>query len=269
MISTNSFVLLVLMVVSGIFIPIILLIVWKKKTKQPIFPALLGMSIFFIFAIVLETFPKLLFFQSNNPIGKMVMSNTLLYMTVAALLAGLFEEGGRFVAFKFLLRHRNDRLVSVTYGIGHGGFEMMYLLAASGIQYIIYAVMINNGTFDSVIAEVAASAPESLAAVQALPTSIASISYYTLSLSLLERCSAIMIHIACSMIMFKSVKEKNLKYFLVAILLHASIDMIPACYQVGWINNLMFIEIGLIIYSAAFLYITTKFVYNKMPVSYE
>jgi uncharacterized membrane protein YhfC len=54
------------------------------------------------------------------------MSHTWLYAVLGALLAGLFEETGRFIAFKFLLKKRTDRKTAISYGIGHGGFEAIF-----------------------------------------------------------------------------------------------------------------------------------------------
>jgi len=93
------------MIAVGIIAPILLAVLWVRKTHQPIKPLLIGAAIFCVFVIVLESFPKLLLFQYNNPVGNYVMSHTAIFTLTAALLAGLFEETGRFVAFKYLLKN--------------------------------------------------------------------------------------------------------------------------------------------------------------------
>lgn len=257
------------MLILGLVAPSVLAFVWVKKTKQPFFVILIGAAIFFLFAIVLESLPKLVFFQTNNPIGKFVMSNTLLYMTIAALLAGIFEETGRFMAFKVILKKQKERLTAITYGIGHGGFEVMFLLAMGGVQSLVYIVMINSGQFDTILAQVAATAPEQLETLEALPQALSQATFVTLALSAVERVSAVLIHISCSILMFRAVREEGkLWLYPVAMLLHASIDMIPAMYQVGILTNLYLIELLLLIWGLAMFTVCFRFVYKKMPVTY-
>jgi uncharacterized membrane protein YhfC len=52
------------------------------------------------------------------------------WVTVLALTAGLFEEVGRYVGYRWLMR-REEKTWSkaVMYGLGHGGLESMVLIA--------------------------------------------------------------------------------------------------------------------------------------------
>src|SRR5436853_1735998 len=53
--------------------------------------------------------------------------------TILALTAGLFEEVGRYVGYRWLMR-REEKTWSkaVMYGLGHGGLESMLLVGALG-----------------------------------------------------------------------------------------------------------------------------------------
>lgn len=272
MISSMNLIACMLMGICGIVLPIILVVVWnvwKRKTNQPMKTVLVGAATFFVFAIILESFPKMILLQSNNSIGKVVVSNVYLYSFIGALLAGIFEETGRWIAYKVLLKKNKDRLTALTYGIGHGGFEAMYILAGIGISYFTYGCMINAGQFDQIIAQVASAAPEQVEAIEALPATIAGITYSYAVASIIERVSAVMIHVACSIIVFRAAHEKGkIWLYPVAILLHASIDVIAAFYQVGLIQNLYLVEVILFIWAVALLWGCYQFVYKKMPVSY-
>lgn len=269
MITNTNLIACMLIAICGIILPVILVAVWKKKTRQPMKPVLIGALTFFVFAIILESFPKLVLLQSNNSIGKVIVSNVYLYSMVGALLAGIFEETGRLVAYKVLLRKYKERMAALTYGIGHGGFEAMYILAGIGISYFAYGMMINAGQFDQIVAQVASAAPEQSEAVNAIPDAIAQITYPYVIASVIERVSAVMIHVACSIVMFKAAHEKGkLWLYPVAILIHASIDLIAAFYQVGLISNLYFVEVILFIWAVALLGGCYKFIYKKMPISY-
>ena len=270
MISSSSILTFAGMIAIGLILPVLVSAIWIKKTKQPIVTILIGAAIFFGFAIILETIPKLLLFQTNNPVGRYVMNHVFLYMTIAALLAGIFEETGRLIAFKFLLKKETKKETAVTYGIGHGGFEAMYLLVLGGIQNLMYAVMINTGQFDKVVEQIRVAAPEQLETIESIPSALAAVGPSTLFLSGMERVSAMMIHIACSIIMFWAVRGVHKMWlYVVAIVLHASIDMIAALYQCGYITNLFVMELCLIAWAAAFLVITVRLIYNRIDTTEE
>ncbi len=270
MISNTVFIVYGCTILIGVLAPIIGSVVWIKKTKQPVRTLLIGAAIFFIFAIILESIPKTILFTDTNAIGRAVMSNVALYMIMAALLAGIFEEVGRFVAFKYLLKNRKDKLTAITYGIGHGGLEVIYLLVIGGIQSIFFAVLINSGEFDAIVTEVALEAPSQLDALKVIPQALASVSFTTLIFTILERISAMLIHISCSIIVFKAVHKKgNLWMMQLAILLHASIDFIAAMYQMGVVSNLFIVEAIILGWAIVLFYVSYKRIYEPMPNEVE
>lgn len=266
MITSANMVALTMMAVLGIALPVVGSIVWKVVTKESFKPILIGALMFLVFAIGLETIPKLFLLNYSNPVGVYILSHPLLTSLVGALLAGIFEETGRFVAYKWLLKKNTTRKTAISYGIGHGGFEVMFLLGYTGIQYLSMAFMIKSGTFYSVIQETQAVAPDKAAQLLAMPGIIASISIGSVAFSFIERLSAMMIHIACSIIMFKAVRGKKPALFALAILLHATIDMIAGLYQVGLISSIPVIEAILFIWAVALLLISVKCIYKKLPV---
>jgi len=266
MIDDSTMVIFGCMIAAGIILPTLFAFIWVKKTKQPATTIIIGAAIFFFFAVVLETLPKLVLLQASNPIGAAITSNVWLFSATAALLAGIFEETGRFIAFRYLLKNRNDRLTAISYGIGHGGFEAMYLLAVGGIQNIVYVTLIRTGGFDAIIAEVAEKLPQMLPQVEAIPAAIAAVNASTLALSLVERCAAVCIHIACSIIMFKAVKlPGKLRLWPVAILLHASVDMFAAFYQAGVIENVYALEAGIVVWGVCMLIFCVRRIYSRLP----
>ena len=60
----------------------------------------LGAAVFFLFALVLEQGGHSLVL--NGPLGQTITGNLLLYALYGGLMAGLFEEVGRLVAFRLL-----------------------------------------------------------------------------------------------------------------------------------------------------------------------
>ena len=85
-------------------------------------------------------------FILNSDAGKVIQSNIWLYGIYGGLMAGLFEETGRFVAFKTVLKKDliNDKN-ALMYGAGHGGIEVFFILVFSMVSNIVVSIMLNSG----------------------------------------------------------------------------------------------------------------------------
>lgn len=115
---------------AGIGLPVLVLLVWKFKFCRgaKLFPAVVGAVTFVVFAQVLEGVPKAIFFGGGTGVSQYVLTHAWAYTLIGCLLAGVFEEVGRYLAFRFLLKRYTNRRDAVTYGIGHGGIEAILVL---------------------------------------------------------------------------------------------------------------------------------------------
>jgi uncharacterized membrane protein YhfC len=267
MIGTEPKIALILMILCGILLPTVVATVWKIKTKEPISTILIGAATFAVFAIGLESIPKAFLFQLDNPVSAFVLSHTWAYAVVGALLAGVFEETGRFLAFEFLLKKRTKRETAISYGIGHGGFEAIFLLVFSGIQYLTYISLINSGQFSTIVDQLRATNPDQVAAMEAIPVALAAMTVSNIGISVMERVSAMLGHVAFSILVFDAAKTPKKGWmFPLAIFLHAFLDFFAALYQVGKISiNPVIFEVLLLLVAVVFFCITLRFVYRKMP----
>ena len=259
-IATSSYVGIGIMIAGGIIMPLALCIRWLIKKKEKITTVLIGAATWFVFAVLLEGIPKFLFFNPATSPGKAVMENTVLYTAIGALLAGLFEETGRLAAFKTVLRKRTNKETGISHGIGHGGFESMYIMAVTGIQYMVYASMINAGTFQTVIDQ-AAAAGANVSGLEALPAQIMAITPMSAALGIVERVFAMLLHVGLSILVFNAVRKSKTGYYVLAILLHALFDVPGALYQAG-VLNLYILEVILAVYSIVFFVIVYKALYE-------
>ncbi len=200
-------------------IPAALLIYFRKKKKADILPFFIGCAVFILFALVIEGAVNSLLFSS--PAGAVIQSKPLLLALVGGLMAGLFEETGRFAAFRTVLRGRRENDAnSLMYGAGHGGIEAVLVLGASMITNIVFATAINSG--GASLSALTAGAPEeTLKAIGQL----AEVPSWTFLLGIVERCLAITLHIALSVIVWFGAKEPGkLWLYPLAIALHALTD---------------------------------------------
>lgn len=214
--------------------PILLLILWRIKKKCNLLPALAGALTFVVFALVLESIPKYLLFSGGSGVSDYILTHAWAYGLIGALLAGIFEECGRFVTFRFILKNHPNRETAITYGIGHGGIECILIVGMSMISNLMLAFMINNGTLAVLMENLPA---EQGAVYDTAVTSLTTAGFGMYLWGIWERIFAMLLHISLSVLVFVAVKNKSKFYFFpIAILLHALMDFPAALYQFGFLS---------------------------------
>lgn len=238
--------------VLAITIPVVLIVAWKMYTKRSLVPFWVGIMVFIAFSRMLEMIPHSLFLLSSNPVSKAINGNVVLYVIYAATVAALFEETGRYLAFRFVLTKHPNKETAVTYGIGHGGIECVLVLGVTYIQYYAYGQLINSGSMDKMLSAYKDSS-QSVDALNQLITNIKGVTKMTCYMADLERISAMMVQIALSILVFQAVYVAGKKYmYWVAVALHFLMDVPAALYQKG-VLKLLPTEIILFVYAALVL----------------
>ena len=208
----------------GIAVPVALALWLIRKYNVRWQTVLIGAGTFIVFAILLE--PILHQIVLKGPHGATIMGNVWYYALYGGLAAGLFEETGRFLSMKFLMKKEPSRaLPGVAYGAGHGGVEMLILFGISMISNLVVAAMINAGQADTIIASAPAEAQEQL---QAQFAQLGTLTAGTLAFGFWERISALVLHLGLSMLVWTAVRRggKWLWLFPAAILLHTLVDAV-------------------------------------------
>lgn len=230
-----------------IIVPIVLAIVWKVKKKEAMTSILAGALTWLLFAIILEKpiqnvliFPTALGL-SEHPASVYITARPILWSFLVGLFPGVFEETGRLVIYKTLLRKRKNRETSISHGIGHGGFEAFFMMGYTSIAYIAYAVMINTGNFTKMMEQAIAKTPAMADVINAqavqLADTLAAFTFGSLAIGVVERIFAVLFHIGASILVFYACKDKK-KFWLypLAIALHTALDGIAGLNLTGAIN---------------------------------
>ena len=216
-------------------VPIVLAIVWHKKTRAALVPTIIGAAVWFVFAIILKLAPAYLLLQADNPLAKAITGNVVLTYLTAGLLAGVFEETGRYLAFRFVLKKFDARRDAISYGVGHGGFESLYI-GFQTVSLAIIGILVNSGLTE-LITKGADEATAALLKEQLAP--YANVSFWECLLGVFERLPAIVVHISLSVLVFASVKEKRLfPLFPLAIVLHTAFDFSIVLYKTELVSAL-------------------------------
>ena len=200
-------------------VPFALLLYLRIVKKADIYPFFAGCTVMLLFAFILESGAHNIVLSS--PAGSAIRGNIWLYALYGGLMAGLFEETGRYLAFSFALKkYRAKNVNALMYGAGHGGFEAIVIAGLTMINNIVWSFMINNGR----IAELTGSLSGDQLAQQAIGLLISTPSYQFL-LGGAERLFAILLHISLSVLVWFAVKwEGKLYLYPAAILIHFAVD---------------------------------------------
>ena len=259
MVSTLSIVFMVLNMLLGILIPVSLLLFFRKKYRATVKSFFIGCAVMLVFALILEQIVH--FVVLGSKAGTIIQNNMWLYALYGSLMAGIFEETGRFLAMRFLLKkeHGNPHN-ALMYGAGHGGFEAMVLLTIGMINNLIYSILINLGQTQVLLAPLDEATRGTLQA--AFDTLIATPAWHFL-LSPMERIGAIAAQISLSVIVWfaASGKKCRMSLFLLAIILHAVLDAVAViASKIG----IPVIVIELLIWGMAVIYMfQAKHVWKK------
>ena len=222
MVPTASVVIMFVNAVIGIVVPVLLAWWLVRKHHAKWSTILIGAATFFVFALILESIVHQIVLR--GPAGATIQGNTLYYALYGGLMAGLFEETGRFLSMKFLMKKEpSSTLPALAYGVGHGGMEVIVVFAVTMISQAVMALMINAGQTDMLTAHVDFDAK---AQMDAIFTQLENAAPASFLLGLWERVSAVILHLSLSVLVWVAVRKagKWLWLYPAAILLHALVD---------------------------------------------
>ena len=224
MVPNPSIVSMAVAAVVGIAIPILLAWWLVKKYQMRTTPILVGAGVFVVFALVLE--PIVHQIVLKGPSGPTILGNVWYYAIYGGVMAALFEESGRFLAMKFVLKKEPDTpLTGVSYGIGHGGTEILLIFGLTMISNLVVSAMINTGQADTLFANVPA---EAKAQAEAQFAQLETMGAGAPFLGLWERISALILQLGLSLMVWTAVRRggKWLWLFAAALMLHFVVDAV-------------------------------------------
>ena len=235
---------LIITIVLMVAVPVCSFVFWRRRHRQEtnIGYLLAGMVGFLVSARVLELGVHYLCIISDNPISRFINGHTVAYVFYGITMAGVFEECGRYIVMKLILRKNRTPENAVLYGIGHGGIEIFAVLLPSMILSLVIVLFFSSGDVEKALS--ALKINEETAAA-ALPSVIAAASfdYQLMAMNVIERILAMLAHIGFSVIVFYGVFRGKKAFLPMAIILHMLMDTAPAMYQRGilplWVVELV------------------------------
>lgn len=210
----------------SLILPIIIYIVYGIKNKgKGVWTAwLLGASGFFIFQIIIRL-PILSLLSMTEWFPSFATKHYIPYCLILAFTAGLFEVAGRYAAAKLMQKNLTYER-GIAAGLGHGGIEAILLIGVTYLNNLIYIIMINTGTFDSIIKQTADMGADTTALLTIQDTLVQSGSTIYL-LAGYERILTMIFHTALSLLVCYFVSQKKDAVGIISCLIcHTIIDFV-------------------------------------------
>lgn len=229
MVAISTVVAVEIVLFITLLLPFLAYIVYglKNRGKKGIWSAwLLGALGFFVMQIVFRT--SILSMLSMQPwFQNFAMEHFVVYSFVPALSAALFEVVGRLMIAKTLCNNfYYERAFAA--GMGHGGIESMLLVGITYVSNQTYISMINDGSFDALVEQTAASGVDTAGLLQVkeqLISAPAGLFY----LAGYERILTMIFQIALSLIVcYFVVKKQDLKGIGICVGIHFTVDFVAS-----------------------------------------
>ncbi len=257
-VSAGSVPALIITVILMVVIPVVFFLCWRRKHKaQTTIRWLIAGAVGFILsARVLELGVHYFCILVDNPVSRFINGNTAAYVLYGTLMAGLFEECGRHIILKYILKKNRSRENAVLYGIGHGGIEILTVLLPGMITYLAAAVLFSAGDTENALRALNITEENAAAALPAVQAA-AAFGYPMMAMNVIERLLAMFVHIGLTVIVYDGVVRAKKGRLPLAILLHMLADTAPALYQRG-VVPLWAVELWGAVWAAAIMILAVR-----------
>jgi uncharacterized membrane protein YhfC len=152
-------------------------------------------------------------------------SRTLMFgwLVALALTAGLAEEIGRYIGYRWLFREEKTWSRAVMYGLGHGGFESIVLVGGLTLLGLINLLALSSVDLATLplTDEQRELARQQLAAVAAQPDWLPLAGAW-------ERLWTLPFHVALSVIVVQVFRRGQMRWLWLAIATHTLVNLIAA-----------------------------------------
>ena len=232
-IGKSSIPALIITIILMIAIPVGFFVYWRSKHKEQtnISWLIAGAVGFIVSARMLELGVHYVCIIVNNPVSRFINGNTVAFVLYGITMAGVFEECGRYIVLKTIMKKNRTRENAVLYGIGHGGIEILAILLPLMITYLVIAVLFSQGDVEHALSSLMITEETAAAALPSVQSAA------------------------------------SFDYAIMAMILHMLMDTFPALYQRGAVP-LWSVEVWAAVWTAVIGFIAVK-LYRRMGVSQQ
>jgi len=196
----------------ALLLPVALVLAWRGRTRASWRAAGMGALVFVVSQLVLRL-------PWQIPLGRWVMAESggrgalfTGFLLLSSLTAGLFEETGRWLGYRYLVPGARSREEGVMFGLGHGGVESILLVGLSLAGTLVAAALLSQGKL-----------PEP--AASAVAGQLGALSPSTALAGGFERACAIALHTGLSLVVLQALtRPGGFRWVLLSIGLHSAVN---------------------------------------------
>ncbi len=262
-IGKSSIPALAITVILMIAIPAVFFLYWRGKHRErtKIGWLIAGAAGFIVFSRVLELGVHYLCIVADHPVSRFINGSTPAYVLYGTIMAGVFEECGRHIVLKHVMKTDRTRENAVLYGIGHGGIEILAVVLPSMILYLVIAVLFSGGGAEEALNRLKITEETAAAALPSVQAA-AAFDFGAMAMNIVERLFAMLMHIGLTVIVYDGVVNAKKASLPLAVLLHMVTDVFPALYQKG-VVPLWSVEVWTALWTAVAVFIAAG-IYGTM-----
>lgn len=195
--------------------PVALALVAWRRLGASWLAWLAGAGTFFVFQLVLRVPWVAALGAALGPTLKASPALSAAYIVFLSFTAGLFEETGRWVVYRFVWKDRAPKN-ALMLGLGHGGLESMLLVGLSIAGSLYLYVALGHG--------VKVPLPE--AALAAIAKQFEGLTPLNALAGGVERLSAMALHVGCSLLVLQVFTRGQLRWLWLAMAVHTSMNAV-------------------------------------------
>jgi uncharacterized membrane protein YhfC len=216
--------LLVTAVVAAVFVigyPFLLGAIARKKLAVGWRYFWFGVLVFLVFQL-LTRIPLVTVLQNTvlAPLLRTSSAFTWIWLGILAVSAGLFEEVGRYVGYRlFMRREPKTWAKAVMFGIGHEGLESIVLVGGQIALQLLSIALLSTINVNALPVAQRQTISQQIAALNAL-------SIWLPLLAIWGRFWSFPLQVALSVMVLQVFRRYQMRWLLLAILLHALIDFL-------------------------------------------
>ena len=148
-----------------------------------------------------------------------IVTNLVIVALFLGLSAGVFEEGARYLAYRYWARDARTWGKGLMLGAGHGGVESIIVGLLGGINFVALAAMRSGALLEQMPAEQLPLVEAQIEALFATPLHLA-------LLGAVERIFALTAHLALSLMVMQVFTRGRIRWLLAAILWHTLLNAV-------------------------------------------
>jgi uncharacterized membrane protein YhfC len=206
----------------AILFPVVLAIVLERRLHVPHGWRYIGLgALIFVLFQVISRVPAIEVAQAILA-PQLKASAPLLWtwLVILALTAGLFEEVGRYVGYRWFMRHEEKTWSkAILYGAGHGGIESILLVGFLGALTLTNVLLLPTIDLSQLSPDQRKSIVDQFGAVAAQPGWLPLLGAY-------ERICGITFHIAMSVVVLQVFRRGQIRWLWIAVAAHALYDFV-------------------------------------------